>query len=99
MSLNIMSKLDKIATKIIKEQELIVGPMAWFEAGKVKGLHIINEKSGEVSIDQGEDLAVVDRLVSQYEHLFGRASREVCKEAVAGLIADLLPAEIPFSLR
>ena len=95
-----MSKLDQIAGKIIKEQELIIGPMAWAEAGKVKGLRIIDQKAGSVSIDEaGDTLHIVDDLVGQYEHLFGRASREVCKEAAASLLADLSPAEVPLSLR
>ena len=94
-----MTTLDQIATKIIKEQELIVGPIAWYEAGKVKGLHLIDEKSGAVSIENGNGSTVVDKLVSQYENLFGLASREVCREAAASLVADLMPSEVPASLR
>ncbi|MES2059597.1 MAG: hypothetical protein V4438_01045 [Patescibacteria group bacterium] len=92
-----MNKLDQIATKIIQEQELIIGPIAWEEAGEVKGIHVHDRNS--VSIESDNSGTVVDDLVGKYEHLFGRASREVCRDAVAGLIADLLPAEIPLSLR
>ncbi|MBI2482322.1 MAG: hypothetical protein HYV76_02060 [Candidatus Vogelbacteria bacterium] len=91
-----MSKLDTIANKIIKEQELIIGPLAWEEAGKVSGVNITN---GVVEIKNGDEREVVNKLVGQYEHLFGRASREVCREAVTSLLADLSPAEIPSSLR
>jgi hypothetical protein len=91
-----MSTLDKIIIKIIKEQELIIGPVAWHEAGKVEGLHIQNHN--EIRID-GDNSTVVDKLVKQYERLFGRASREVCKEAAASLIAGLSPSEIPATLR
>ncbi|MES2470677.1 MAG: hypothetical protein V4526_00355 [Patescibacteria group bacterium] len=94
-----MNKLDQIATKIIKEQELIIGPMAWSEAGKVSGLHIVDQKMGTVTIDDADSRGVVDRLVGQYEQLFGRASHEVCKDAVRSLLADLAPAEVPASLR
>ncbi|HEY4512152.1 MAG TPA: hypothetical protein VJH63_00635 [Candidatus Paceibacterota bacterium] len=94
-----MSKLDQIATKIIKEQELIIGPIAWQEAGEVKGIHIIDQKTGAVTIDNGDSKIVVDNLVGKYEHLFGRASREVCREAVASLVADLSPSEVPSSLK
>lgn len=94
-----MSTLDQIATRIIKEQELIVGPIAWQEAEKVHGIHVVDQKSGAVSIENGDARTVVDNLIGQYEHLFGRASREVCKEAVARLVADLSPAEVPSSLR
>lgn len=93
-----MTTLDKIAEKIIKEQELIIGPMAWQEAGKVKGIHIIDQKMGSVEIENGDSKLVVDNLVSQYEHLFGKASREVCREAASGLIAELPVSEVPASL-
>ena len=94
-----MNTLNQIATKIIKEQELIIGPIAWNEAEKVKGIHVIDHDSGGVAIENGDAKVVVDNLIGQYEHLFGRASREVCREAVASLIADLSPAEVPSSLR
>ena len=93
-----MNTLDQRGVKIIKEQELIIGPLAWSEAGKVQGLHIVNETPGEVMLNNGDSKETVNRLVGQYERLFGRASHEVCKEAVVGLLAELSPAEIPSSL-
>ena len=92
-----MNIYDQISIKIIKEQELIIGPVAWYEAQKVSGL-IVENSHTEVRIE-GDGSVVIDRLVSQYEYLYGRASREVCKEAAASLIASLSPAEIPSSLR
>jgi hypothetical protein len=95
-----MSKYDQIATKIIKEQESLMGPVAWYEAGKVKGLHIVDQTSGAVTIDDGPDSRlVVDELVSQYGKLFGRAAQEVCKDAVTALIAELSPADVPSTLK
>ena len=93
-----MSTLDNIAIKIIKEQELIIGPLAWAEAGKVQGLHVVNEAPGEVTLTNGDPKETVNKLVGQYDRLFGRSSHEVCKEAVVGLLAELSPAEIPSSL-
>ena len=93
-----MNPFDQIATKIVKEQELIVGPIAWQEATKVQGLHITPTHE-RVSIDNGNGDQVIDRLVRQYERLFGRASREVCRDAARSLIADLAPAQVPASLR
>jgi len=93
-----MSILDQIATKIIKEQELIIGPVAWSQAAKVQGLHITDQRSGAVSID-GNAPTVIDSLVGQYEHLFGRASKEVCKDAAASLLVSLSSSEVPSSLR
>ena len=93
-----MITLGQIATKIIKEQELIVGPLAWAEAGKVQGLKIVDSKKGEVSFNNGDPKDVVNKLVSQYDRLFGRASHEVSREAVVSLVADLSPSEVPSSL-
>ena len=94
-----MTTLDQIANKIIKEQELIIGPLAWQEAGKVNGVHIVDAKSGAVTVGNGDSRVVIDKLVNQYERLFGRASREVCKEAAAPFLANLALAEIPLSLK
>ncbi|MBI2086554.1 MAG: hypothetical protein HYT69_00020 [Candidatus Zambryskibacteria bacterium] len=94
-----MSTFDQIAVKIIKEQELIIGPLAWQEAGKVNGMNIINTQSGAVVVENGDPKLVIDKLVAQYDRLFGRASREVCKEAAAPFLTTLTPAEVPFSLK
>ena len=93
-----MSSLDIIAGRIIKEQELIIGPLAWEEARKVHGVNIIEVKSGQVHIQNGDPREVINKLVSQYELIFGRASREVSRQAVAGMLSSLQPAEVPSSL-
>jgi hypothetical protein len=90
--------LSQIAFKIIKEQELVVGPLAWSEAGKVQGLHILDQQRGELDLN-GDPTETVNRLVSQYDRLFGDASHEVSKDAVASLLADLPSSEVPASLR
>jgi len=92
-----MDIFTKIPIKIIKEQELIIGPIAWSEAEKVAGL-IINRLENTVSFS-GDKKDIVNRLVAQYERLFGKASHEVCKEAVQDLIAEMPPEEIPSSLK
>ena len=88
---------DQISVRIIKEQEMIIGPVAWDEAKKVSGLNVVDQKSGEVTIS-GDSKDVLNKLVAQYERLFGRASREVCHDAAASLLANLQPAEVPASL-
>jgi len=92
-----MTKFDQIPIRIIKEQELIIGPLAWDEAGKVVGLNI-NPAHNFVSF-VGDEKDVINRLVAQYERLFGKASHEVCKEAVQDLIAEMPPEEVPSSLK
>jgi hypothetical protein len=96
--INSLSIFEKITLRIIKEQESVIGPLAWDEARKVQGLHIIDQKTGAVAVDK-EEKETVDRLVSQYDRLFGQASREVSRAAVHSLVADLLPEEVPSTLR
>jgi hypothetical protein len=92
-----MTIFDQISTRIIKEQELIIGPLAWSEAGKVDGL-IVDAKARSVSFT-AESKEVIDRLVTRYEFLFGRASHEVCREAVQDLLAELPADQVPSSLK
>ena len=92
-----MTTLDQIAEKIIDEQELIIGPLAWSEAGKVQGLQV-NRARHEAILENGDPKETVNRLVWQYERLFGRASHEVCREAVASILANLKTSEVPSSL-
>ncbi len=96
----IMSTLDQIAGRIIKEQELILGPLAWDEAANVPHLQILDRANGSVDIPEGpEGSRVIDELVNRYVDLFGRAAREACREAAHALVADLPPGEVPESLR
>jgi hypothetical protein len=94
-----MPIFEQIASKIIKGQEMVVGPLAWSEAEKVSGLKILNPENGEVVLEGADNKEVVDRLVHQYERLFGQASIEVCRASVIGIIADLPPTDIPSTLR
>lgn len=92
-----MTILQTMAIRIIQEQELIIGPIAWDEATKVQGMTVEYAKR-EVNLTQ-DDPAVVDRLVAQYERLFGRASREVCREAVRDIISEVPQDKLPAALR
>lgn len=89
---------DQIATRIVKEQELIIGPIAWQEASQIVGLSFADHTSVQIQESAGDPKTVVDQLVRRYERLFGRASREACKDAVASLLADLAPGDIPSTL-
>ncbi len=95
-----MTIFQQITIKIIREQELIIGPVAWSEARKVTGLIIVDQKKYEITLeDAGKEPSIIDQLVARYERLFGRASHEVCREAVSGIIVNLKPEEVPTSLR
>ena len=39
---NTMTIFDQISVRIIKEQSLIIGPLAWDEARKVSGLSVVD---------------------------------------------------------
>lgn len=87
-----MDIFAQLAEKIIKEQEVIIGPVAYERARKVDGLEVTN--SGDVKIS-GNAKEVLKHLVEQYEQLFGRTSVEVCKEAVRGIISKAPKDQLP----
>lgn len=92
---------NKIAYTIIKEQEILMGPVAWFEAEQITELQIIDSESGhDVNIPENVDgMIVLDNLVDRYVALFGPAASEVCKRASSSMVADLDHSLIPFNLR
>lgn len=88
-----MDLFEKIAAKIIQEQEGIIGPIALEQAQKVPGL-VVHWDSHEVEL-KGDQRIVIDGLVDQYRHLFGQASVAVCKEAVRDLLREMPQAQRP----
>lgn len=92
-----MTIFEEITIRMIKEQELIIGPLAWIEASKVPGLTV--KEQGVIEIKSENKQETINALVAQYERLFGRASHEVCKHAVLGLIAGLPAEQVPSSLK
>ncbi len=91
------TQFPQIAIRIIKEQELVIGPLAWDEAKKVSGL-IVDQIHKSVSL-VGDAKDIIDHLVAQYERIFGKASHAVCHDAVLDLISQMSPEEIPSSLK
>lgn len=87
-----MDIFAQMAEKIIKEQESIIGPVALEQARKVSGLTVDWPKH-EVSIS-GDEKAILENLVQQYQHLFGQTSVEVCKDAIKNMQvpSESLPA-------
>ena len=83
----------QFAEKIIKEQEGIIGPIAYEQAAKVPGLTI---DSSTHTVTLAEDKkTILESLVKQYELLFGRVSIEICKEAVRGVISSAPTDQVP----
>ena len=92
-----MDTILQIPIRIIKEQELVIGPLAWDEARKVAGLNV-DQSNSSVSF-AGDGKEIINRLVAQYERIFGKASHAVCHDAVQDIIAEMRPEEIPDSLK
>lgn len=80
------------ASRIIKEQQAIIGPVALEQARKVAGLQVGGVDDVKVT---GSGKEVLASLVNQYAKLFGQASVEVCKEAIAPMADKLPSAQIP----
>lgn len=93
-----MDIFNKISLRIITEQEQIIGPIAWAEARKVPGFKVLDEKTMEISFD-GDKKEVINKLVAQYEILFGKASHAVCHDAVQDIVAEMSPEDVPSSLK
>ncbi len=93
-----MTIFNQISLRIIKEQELVIGPVAWDEARKVQGFKVLDQSKDEVAIE-GDPAEVLNKLVAQYSRLFGQVSKEVCKQAVQDLIAELPQDQVPDSLQ
>ena len=92
-----MDTILQIPIRIIKEQELVIGPLAWDEARKVPGL-MVDQGHNSVSFN-GDAKQAINGLVAQYERIFGKASHAVCHDAVLNIISKMKPEEIPESLK
>lgn len=88
------SLFDQISVRIIREQELLIGPLAWEEARKVAGIEVLDQRAGSVKVS-GDPKQILTNLVNQYARLFGQASTAVCKQAVQDLIVEMPKNEVP----
>lgn len=88
----------QIATRIIKEQSNIIGPLAWSEAKKVEGMSILDQSRDLVSFS-GDPKVAINNLVARYERIFGKASHVLCHDAVQDIVAEMSPEEVPDSLK
>jgi hypothetical protein len=74
-----MNIYAQAALEIIKQQEAIIGPVALDQAKRVKTIKI--SESNEVTII-GDGKSALNELVQEYSKIFGKASIEVCKDAI-----------------
>jgi hypothetical protein len=87
-----MDPFAQIVSKIIKEQQTIIGPLALEQAKKVQGITI---KSTDDIVVSGDHKTVLNNLVSQYAKIFGEASVQVCRDAFEQYQDKIPPQEIP----
>lgn len=87
---------SEAALKIIRQQETIIGPLAFDQARKVAGVQI--GSNGQVTLS-GDARSILENLVKQFEQFFGQASVEVCKDAVREVKPPLPPDDLPEILR
>lgn len=87
-----------MATKIIKEQQSVIGPVALEVATKVEGLSV-EKGSLAATLAEGREVEIMEGLVKGYQAIFGKASVEVCKDAVRDMLAKMNKDEIPSALQ
>ena len=91
-----MDPYAEAISRIIKEQQSIIGPVALDQAKKVAGLVVGGADDVKIS---GNKKEVLGNLVNQYAKLFGKASVEVCKEAFSQVSDKISPSEVPDILK
>ena len=91
-----MEAYSQIISQIIKYQEEIIGPVALEQAKKISGLEVNTSDNVKIT---GNAKDILGHLVEQYSRLFGRASIEVCKEAVGSLSDKISQKDLPDILK
>lgn len=91
-----ISVYSTLATNILKSQMMVVGPLAIDQARKVAGISI---GTGDTITIQGNGKELLEKLVQQFEQLFGQASVEACKDAIKESQLSLSPSDLPEILR
>jgi len=89
--------INNLVSEIIQQQASIIGPVAWDEAIKISGLNI-DVKNNLLSVD-GDSKVVLGKLMKRHEELFGRASLEICKDAVRKTLSQIPQDQLPDVLR
>lgn len=92
-----MNSYSLAASQIIKEQTTIIGPLAIDQAKKVAGLEVDN-MGGLVKIS-GDGKEVLEKLVGQFEKLFGKASVEACRDAIKEMTPQIPSKDLPAVLQ
>ena len=89
-------KYTQAAQIIIKEQQLIAGPLA---IDLAKMVSTITFENGDTVSLEGNPKSVLEDLVKQYQKLFGNASVEASKQALSRSSLKFEPEELPAILK
>jgi hypothetical protein len=87
-----------VVLRIVLQQAELVGTLAWQVAQQVSGIDVIDMLKSQITI-RGEPKEAINELIGKYQKLFGKMARDVCKNAVADILADMDANDIPESLR
>ncbi len=91
-----MDPYVEAVSRIIKEQQSIIGPIALDQAKKVAGLQIGGADDIKII---GNKKEVLSGLVGQYAKIFGQTSIEVCKEAFSPVSSKIPSIDTPDILK
>ena len=85
-----------LATSILKGQLMVIGPLAVDQAKMVTGITVDSSNTIRITANGKETLT---NLVKQFEKLFGKASIEVCKEAIKESQVSVADRDLPDILK
>lgn len=95
-----MKDIDVIVQSIITHQREVLGPLAVDQAKGIAGLTITSDGKVKISLKKDTDSKnLLSDLVKKYEKLFGRASIEVCKDAIKESGVKYADSDLPDILR
>lgn len=94
-----MLDIKGVIKSIIEHQRVIIGPLALEQANKVAGITVSDGGNIMVTVKTADNGKTLTELVQKYEALFGRASIEVCRDAVKELSPRVGENELPQILR
>jgi len=84
-----------IVKTIVEHQQVVIGPLAIEQANKVAGLSVTEGGGIQAHVTNKNTSTLLMDLVGRYEELFGRASVEVCRDAIKEVTPKVNPSELP----
>ena len=74
----------EVIKRIVKEQQLLIGPIALTIASKIPGVKA--DSTNAIDFDATEfNEDAIEALINAYQALFGKAAVEVCKTSIKSM--------------